>query len=347
MFDNQYIVVHNGVVSNSYSLETEHKKLGIKYVSRQENGKFNDSEALAYDIALYLEGKQPNLKAQGSIAFIAVRRNKDGKPMQLFFGRNGGNPLKMKHTDHSLTLSSEGEGELVPDNKLHWFNYDTKELYSRDLEIPRGYSNFRSSYNPHGSRQPALPSRTTSHLTRPYDQESLTKTIQSQLDSTTSVQGTGDTGSHGFDDEAAYDQYWEDRSEVKSLKDRFLNYTSYNYRMAIGLAKGRLKVLESRLASFDDLEEELETASEDENSKAAREMAKVIDQMDILDIVIMELRNDGKYFLDNDDIEDIEELEESATQQMGFHYPTEEAINLNDDPLFKARSAIKVTTRDN
>lgn len=153
-FKNNYVGVHNGVISNDDVLEKQHLELGINYVSRQTNGQFNDSEALIYDIARYLEGEVDELTARGSIAFIIIKRNKDGKNKTLFFGRNNGNPLKMKMTKHSLTLSSQGEDKDVEANQLYSYDYETGELKKRYLLIPyyksswdksSGYSSY---YNP-------------------------------------------------------------------------------------------------------------------------------------------------------------------------------------------------------
>lgn len=139
VFDNNYVVVHNGVLYNEKELRDEHEKLGIKYVSEQTNGKFNDSEALTYDIARYLEGEKDGISAEGSIAFIALKRDKKGKATKLFFGRNSGNPLVMKKTKRSITLSSEGEGKLIDPNYLYCFDYDTLEVTKRYLHIPLGW----------------------------------------------------------------------------------------------------------------------------------------------------------------------------------------------------------------
>lgn len=145
-FKNNYVGVHNGVISNDNELEKQQLALGINYISRQKNGQFNDSEALIYDIARYLEGDVTELTAKGSIAFIIIKRNKDGKAKTLFFGRNSGNPLKMKRTKHSLTLSSQGEGKDIEANQLYSFDYETQELTKRYLYIPY-YSRYSSNYN--------------------------------------------------------------------------------------------------------------------------------------------------------------------------------------------------------
>lgn len=141
VFTNQYIGVHNGVLMNENELEKQHIERGITYVSKQSTGEFNDSEALIYDIARYLEGEVNELTAKGSIAFVVIKRNPDGKATNLFFGRNSGNPLVMKKTKSSLTLSSQGDGESIKTNTLYSYDYDTGVITERFLYIPQYYSN--------------------------------------------------------------------------------------------------------------------------------------------------------------------------------------------------------------
>lgn len=146
-FKNQYIGVHNGVIRNPDDLKAEHSQRGISYVSTQPNGQFNDSEALIYDLASYLEGKVDEITAKGSIAFIMTKLNEYGKAVGIFFGRNSGNPLVMKLTKNSLTISSEGEGESVPVNKLHYFDFETKEVIKSDLTLPYRSYQYSTSYS--------------------------------------------------------------------------------------------------------------------------------------------------------------------------------------------------------
>lgn len=145
-FKYNYVVVHNGVLYNERSLKAEHERRGIDYVSEQEDGSFNDSEALAYDIARYLEGEVPNLKAQGSIAFIAIKREHNGKPLATYFGRNTGNPLIMQHDEESLTLSSEGSGTVIDPDTLYCFNHETGRITRTPCKIP-GYSGVSMGYD--------------------------------------------------------------------------------------------------------------------------------------------------------------------------------------------------------
>lgn len=132
--DNQYILVHNGHVSNAYELQEEHEKLGIQYQSILQDGTFNDSEALAWDFALTIEGKQDELEAYGGIAFICLKLHK-GKPERLYFGRNH-NPLNLKRDKNSISLSSEGEGEMIEPQVLYNYHYASNRLTNRRFAIP-------------------------------------------------------------------------------------------------------------------------------------------------------------------------------------------------------------------
>lgn len=146
-FTHNYVGVHNGVLSNDDDLKKAHYKLGYRYVS-DDGTRYNDSEALLYDIALYLEGKQDKLNATGSIAFIVIQRN-NGKPTNLYFGRNFGSPLVMQKNKHGITLSSEGSGELIDTDVLYRFNYRSKRIHTSELEIPQTkyvYNNAQYSF---------------------------------------------------------------------------------------------------------------------------------------------------------------------------------------------------------
>jgi len=129
-FTHQYVLVHNGYISNAWSLKKQHEEMGIKYISEQRNGSFTDSEALLYDVALYLEGKQDKLNAKGMIAFV-VKRD-DGA---TYFARNYA-PLKYELTSRGLTVRSEGSGHDVKPDTLYEFVADRKAFITKELEIP-------------------------------------------------------------------------------------------------------------------------------------------------------------------------------------------------------------------
>lgn len=148
--DTQYILVHNGSVSNSKELKPKHEKLGIKYQSQLQDGTFNDSESLLWDFALTMEGKQDELKAYGGIAFICMKLVK-GKLEKLYFARNYSKPLTMRYTKKGLELSSEGEGESIKEHTLHTFNYELKRLTKRNFQIPSWNYEYKTPVytNPH------------------------------------------------------------------------------------------------------------------------------------------------------------------------------------------------------
>ena len=133
-FKARYTLIHNGVIWNDYTLKNEHEKMGITYQSIQPDHRYNDSEALLWDVALYLEGRQTELTAKGSIAFIVLEETPSGG-RYLHFARNS-SPLKMVATKHKLFLSSEGPGEMIDANKLYSVDLKTATLSSKPLTVP-------------------------------------------------------------------------------------------------------------------------------------------------------------------------------------------------------------------
>lgn len=157
-YKNRYIVVHNGVIFNDDKLYEKHFKQGITYTSMQPDGSYNDSEALAHDIAQYIEGKVKKLTAEGSIAFIAIQMTHDGKRKAMYFGRNSGSPLKMLFDSNTFELSSEGNGVNIDTDTLYCMDYKTGKVNSAKLKIPEytysygtGYMNYGYNYNYYGT----------------------------------------------------------------------------------------------------------------------------------------------------------------------------------------------------
>jgi glucosamine 6-phosphate synthetase-like amidotransferase/phosphosugar isomerase protein len=144
--DTQYILVHNGHIRNSWALKEEHTKLGIKYYSELEDGTFNDSEALLWDMALTLEGRQDKLKAYGGIAFICLKREGD-KLTKINFGRNT-NPLTIYRDKNGLALSSEGFADTTTSNTLYTFNVELKRLTTKYFEVPSNAPYVAPTYAP-------------------------------------------------------------------------------------------------------------------------------------------------------------------------------------------------------
>lgn len=125
--EHEYILVHNGVISNPEEMREGHEKRYVHYQSDLDDGTFNDSESLLWDFALTMEGVQESPAAIGRLAFICLKKT-NGVLTHMYFGRNAGSPLKMLWNDEKFSLSSEGEGTEVPVDTLHTFDYATKQL---------------------------------------------------------------------------------------------------------------------------------------------------------------------------------------------------------------------------
>lgn len=154
-----FYLIHNGIIHNADELKEEHNALGFKYqtetieqltVTTQDGRyynvddpviKFNDSEALAVDLALVLAGAKLELEARGPIAFVGLVTSKRGKVKEIVFGRNGFNPLKKEVLpDGRMVLSSEGRGEDVLVNTLHRLDWKTNALTTSPMIFPTTYT---------------------------------------------------------------------------------------------------------------------------------------------------------------------------------------------------------------
>lgn len=156
--EHDYYVIHNGVMRNERSLKTEHEKLGYEYTTLMEEIKivktkkgkkedvteyFNDSEALAIEVARYLDGKKDSMGFVGSAAVIVLQCDKKGNVLKIHYGHNSGNPLIVENNGDLLFIKSEGEGERVPEDVMYSINYKTGELTSRP--VPMGRASFQES----------------------------------------------------------------------------------------------------------------------------------------------------------------------------------------------------------
>lgn len=144
-FDKNYVLVHNGNITNHIARKTEHEKLGIKYFS-EKSGKTNDSEALLWDLALYLEGETNEIESYGAAAYILVEME-NGKPIKTHFGRNTGRPLSYVLQKTQLLISSEGFTSQVPVDKMFSYDYKTNTVDSMELKIPEYSKAWNDSWN--------------------------------------------------------------------------------------------------------------------------------------------------------------------------------------------------------
>lgn len=118
-----YLVIHNGIVSNDKEIKVEHEKIGFAYTTEvnytDNTVKFNDSESLAIELARFIEKQTKVIGARGSAAFIILQLNKENQTAEkLFFGRHL-NPLNLAKSQKEMKLSSEGPGAAITEDTLY------------------------------------------------------------------------------------------------------------------------------------------------------------------------------------------------------------------------------------
>ena len=133
-----YFFMHNGVIHNTFNLRVEHEALEIVYESTVSPAVFNDSEALGYDFALWVEGKQPAPKSQGTIAFIAYAMEKGTAKVLQRFIYSDKSPLERSiFSGTTLTASQILSGSSpVPKRELEMYDYATQETTLVPLDFP-------------------------------------------------------------------------------------------------------------------------------------------------------------------------------------------------------------------
>ena len=144
LLEHDYLVVHNGVITNDEELRAKHIELGFQYQTEYteityQNKKeqvWNDSEAIAIELALFIEKKVSAIGIDNYAAFIVLQINKKtNKAKEVFFGKNGTySDLNMYKAENELQISSEGIGEKVKENIL--FSFDIKDPLMTLNETP-------------------------------------------------------------------------------------------------------------------------------------------------------------------------------------------------------------------
>ncbi len=150
--DYRYYVTHNGIITNDDDLKELHEQLGYKYNTEiitkkiietkstiytyPEETQFNDSEALAIELARYIDGQSSSVDARGSIAFIVLQTDKNNVATRLYYGHNDGNPLFRNQDEDLLCLKSVGEfRDKVDTDKIYSYDYTTKETIESALVL--------------------------------------------------------------------------------------------------------------------------------------------------------------------------------------------------------------------
>jgi predicted glutamine amidotransferase len=143
IFEHDYLVVHNGIINNAEIIKLEHEKLGFEYTTQHDvyygtnpnhtTEKFNDSETIAIDLALFIEKQIDHISAKGSAALVCLQINKKTQTVNnIFFTRNS-SPLNMFKRQDKLFLSSEGQGEPIKEDKL--YSCDTTEFKLKQIPM--------------------------------------------------------------------------------------------------------------------------------------------------------------------------------------------------------------------
>lgn len=127
-----YVMIHNGIIHNTQAMADKHYQAGLSYVSVQADRSFNDSECLAYELGLYLDGVQNKIEAFGWIAFII--QASDTK--EVWFGRNSVVPLSYKINGKGLVIGSEVGGTQCSPDKIYHFDPATKQVTVKPLNLP-------------------------------------------------------------------------------------------------------------------------------------------------------------------------------------------------------------------
>lgn len=155
-----YYLTHNGIIENADDLKEKHEKLGFVYNTEltkkwitsgatYKNTMFNDSEALAIEVALAIDTNSLEIEAEGSIAFIVAQVHKSTNAVKaIYYARNNGNPLKFYQDKLLISVGSESEGKLIDPYKLYRLDLKTSKITEQKLDIP---AYMYASYTNYGS----------------------------------------------------------------------------------------------------------------------------------------------------------------------------------------------------
>lgn len=168
--DSTYYVIHNGVISNDTELYEKHTQKGLQYSTEIttkihtrkatyiDDSVFNDSESLAYDFVLYLEGYVEKVRAKGSMAVIVLEvENESQKAKRLYYFRNYANPILKQDKKGYFKLSSENKkGTSVLTNILFEKDLQTGITTEKSIALPAyaTYSGYYTGYNTGNVKMP-------------------------------------------------------------------------------------------------------------------------------------------------------------------------------------------------
>lgn len=149
MLEHDYFFIHNGIIKDDEVWKKMHEEDGFIYTTEMSTGwlvggilrnreiQWNDSEALAIELALDLDAKGSGVLVDGSIAFIGIQvSKKTGKPLRLFYGRDSVMPLKLYELPKTfMALTSEGHGPSIKEHTLFTYDYETGKTTERPYKV--------------------------------------------------------------------------------------------------------------------------------------------------------------------------------------------------------------------
>lgn len=153
-----YIFVHNGVITNTEELYDKHVEQGFKYNTEIQKGfvtakgerffdefDWNDSESIAIETALALDGVKGDIDTRGAAAVIGFKLDREGNILERIFYRNK-NPLKYSSDATMTTLTSEGKGTDVDNVYVFQMNEDGSiERQKKQILTPWCYTYEKTS----------------------------------------------------------------------------------------------------------------------------------------------------------------------------------------------------------
>lgn len=167
----QYFVAHNGVISNDDDLKKKHNEMGFTYQTEVKKflqtilnkvypmeSVWNDSESLAIETALCLDGKKDRIETKGAAAVIGIKTN-GIDVVERFFYRNERNPLKYHEDNNLISITSEGHGEAVKSTYIYRLkNEGGYEQNPRNIMTPwatsyTGGTGYQGSGGYHGGQE--------------------------------------------------------------------------------------------------------------------------------------------------------------------------------------------------
>jgi len=143
-----YITIHNGVINNAELLKDKHEKMQYKYTTKEKNKyseiEYNDSEALAIELARYIENKIDIMDINGYASFMVIQVNKKTKKInKIFFGKDSERAtLKLRMNENNIYISSEGPGYQIKKKMLYSFSMDELKIkiekmnYKKQIQQP-------------------------------------------------------------------------------------------------------------------------------------------------------------------------------------------------------------------